>query len=44
MSFEAAFMPHMLLPTGERVIERVQAQLLPPEESNVVALPKSGAV
>ena len=34
MSFEAAFLPHMLLPTGERVIDRVQAQkLLPaPEE------------
>lgn len=31
MSFEAAFMPHMLLSTGERVIDRVQAQgLLPP--------------
>lgn len=29
MSFECAFMPHMLLPTGERVIDRVQAQLLP---------------
>lgn len=23
MSFEAAFMPHMLLPTGERVIDKV---------------------
>lgn len=34
MSFEAAFMPHMLLSTGERVIDRVQAQgILPaPEE------------
>lgn len=29
MSFEAAFMAHMLLPTGERVIDRVQTQLLP---------------
>lgn len=28
MSFEAAFMPHMLLPTGERVIDRVQSQIL----------------
>ncbi len=28
MSFETAFMPHMLLPTGERVIERVQAEML----------------
>jgi hypothetical protein len=26
MSFEAAFMPHVLLPTGERVIDRLQAQ------------------
>lgn len=41
MSFEAAFMPHMMLPTGERVIDRVQREnLLPPSEpSNVVALP-----
>lgn len=45
MSFEAAFMPHMLLPTGERVVDRVERmQLLePPAESNVVSLPKSGA-
>jgi len=42
MSFEAAFMPHMLLPTGERVVDRVEKmQLLePPAESNVVSLPK----
>jgi hypothetical protein len=40
MSFEAAFMPHMLLPTGERVIDRVQRDtLLPPSQSNVVSLP-----
>lgn len=26
MSFEAAFMPHILLKTGERVIDRVQTQ------------------
>lgn len=26
MSFEAAFMPHMLLPTGERVIDRLEAK------------------
>jgi hypothetical protein len=34
MSFETAFMPHMLLSTGERVIDRVKADnLLPaPEE------------
>lgn len=30
MSFDAAFMPHMLLPSGERVIDRVTANLLPP--------------
>jgi hypothetical protein len=43
MSFEAAFMPHMLLSTGERVVDRVEKmQLLePPAESNVVSLPKS---
>lgn len=42
MSFDAVFMPHMLLPTGERLIDRVQASnLLPqPEGSNVVALPR----
>jgi hypothetical protein len=38
MSFEAAFMPHMLLPTGERVIERVATSLLPPPEEKVVEL------
>lgn len=44
MSFEAAFMPHMLLPTGERVVDRVESlQLLePPAPSNVVSLPKNG--
>jgi len=30
MSFEAAFMPHMLLPSGERVIDRVQSEMLLP--------------
>lgn len=31
MSFEAVFMPHMLLPSGQRVIDRVQSEnLLPP--------------
>ena len=30
MSFDAAFMPHLLLPTGERVIDRVQSQFLLP--------------
>ena len=40
MSFEAAFMPHMLLANGQRVIDRVQADnLLPaPDESSVVEL------
>ena len=35
MSFDAAFMPHMLLPSGMRVIDKVQADNLlpaPPEE------------
>lgn len=42
MSFEAAFMPHMLLPTGERVIDRLRADnLLPAPDDNVVALTKS---
>lgn len=42
MSFEAAFMPHMLLSTGERVIDRVQAQglLPPPDSGNVVEMRK----
>lgn len=41
LTFEAAFMPHMLLKDGRRVIDAAQAaQLLPPSEpSNVVALP-----
>jgi len=39
MSFEAAFMPHMLLPSGERVIDRVQAdKLLPAPEEKIVAI------
>lgn len=41
MSFDAVFMPHMLLPTGERLIDRVKAEkLLPAAESNVVKLEK----
>lgn len=42
MSFEAVFMPHMLLSSGERVIDRIQAQgLLPaPETGNVVEIRK----
>lgn len=34
MSFEAAFMPHMLLPNGIRVIDHIQStNLLPPPEN-----------
>jgi hypothetical protein len=46
MSFEAAFMPHMLLSTGERLIDRVEREKLlpPPEDNNVIALPKQGTV
>ena len=41
MSFEAAFMPHMLLPSGERVIDRVQAdKLLPAPEEKIVGIRK----
>ncbi len=36
MSFDAAFMPHMLLPTGERLIDRAQAMLPAPEKPKVV--------
>lgn len=39
MDFETAFMPHMLLPSGERLIDRVQgllpAPLTKPETHNV---------
>lgn len=40
MSFEAAFMPHILLPSGERVIDRVRAEnLLPaPQAEKIVQL------
>lgn len=39
MSFEAAFMPHMLLPSGERLIDRVQAdKLLPAPDEKVVEI------
>ena len=34
LSFDAVFMPHMLLPTGERLIDRVvSTNLLPPPEA-----------
>ena len=37
MSFEGAFMPHMLLPDGRRVIDKVEAdKLLPAPDSKVV--------
>ncbi len=39
MSFEAAFMPHMLLPSGERLIDRVSAdKLLPAPDDKVVEM------
>ena len=28
MSFEAAFMPHILLPTGERIIDKIKPEKL----------------
>jgi hypothetical protein len=43
LSFETAFLPHMLLKDGRRVIDAAQAAgLLPPpeEKPNIVALPK----
>lgn len=40
MSFEAAFMPHMLLPDGRRLIDAVQSSNLlpPPPEEKVVQI------
>lgn len=39
MSFEAAFMPHMLLPDGRRLIDVVQSEkLLPAPEEKVVQI------
>lgn len=40
MTFEAAFMPHMLLPNGVRVIDHIQANNLlpPPEDEKVVQI------
>jgi hypothetical protein len=44
LSFEAAFMPHMLLKDGRRVLDAAQqANLLPaPEASNVVEFKQNG--
>lgn len=36
MSFEAAFMPHMLLPSGERLIDRAKNLLPSPDEPKVI--------
>lgn len=46
MSFETAFLPHMLLKDGRRVIDAAQqANLLPPpSESNVLQLTKTDKV
>lgn len=39
MSFDAAFMPHMLLPSGQRVVDYMkEAKLLPSPETNVTAI------
>jgi len=40
MSFEAAFMPHILLPSGERLIDRIEADklLLPAPHEKVVSI------
>lgn len=39
MSFDAVFMPHMLLPTGERLLDRVKAEnFLPAPDEKVVQL------
>jgi hypothetical protein len=38
LSFEAVFMPHMLTSDGRPLIERMK-DMLPPEETKVVALP-----
>jgi hypothetical protein len=45
LSFEAAFMPHMLLKDGRRVLDAAQAANLlpPPEQSNVVQIGKSSS-
>jgi hypothetical protein len=46
LSFEAAFMPHMLLKDGRRVLDAAQqANLLPaPEPSNVIEFKQNGQV
>lgn len=39
LSFEAAFLPHILLPSGERLIDRIQSEkLLPETTGNVVEM------
>ena len=44
LSFEAAFMPHMLLPDGRRVLDAAQAAKLlpPPEEPPTLRLVQNG--
>lgn len=37
LSFEAAFLPHMLLTTGERLIDHVQTQRLLPPAPGVIS-------
>jgi hypothetical protein len=41
MSFDAIFMPYMLLPSGERILERIQAERLLPQDSPKVVEFKS---
>lgn len=42
MSFDAVFMPHMLLPSGERVLDRVASSgMLPAPDEKVVSLPSN---
>ena len=36
LSFEAAFMPHMLLPSGERLIDRAKNLLPAPDQPKVI--------
>ncbi len=41
MSFEAAFLAHMLLPSGERVVDRMEAERLLPGPGTVVEFKKA---